>query len=85
MGGNVWEWNDLNGEVGGIRELRGGELRLSTLQTSSSAQFGIQSFDPSAAEDYWVGFRLASVAVPEPSVSVILVLAGGMMLRRRRH
>jgi formylglycine-generating enzyme required for sulfatase activity len=84
MGGNVWEWNDLDGNAGGLRELRGGELRLSTAQTSSSAQFGIQSFDPSAAEDYWVGFRLASVAVPEPSTSLLLVLASGMLLIRRR-
>lgn len=84
MGGNVWEWNDLDGDAGGIRELRGGELRLSADQTSSSAQWGIQGIDPSAAEDYWVGFRLASVAIPEPSASVLLVLAGGMLLIRRR-
>lgn len=85
MGGNVWEWNDMNGEAGGNRELRGGELRLGTDQTSSSAQWGIQSFDPSAAEDYWVGFRLASVPIPEPSACLLLLLSGAMMLRRRRH
>lgn len=84
MGGNVWEWNDMAGNAGGSRELRGGELRLSTLQTSSSAQYGISSFDPSAAEDYWVGLRLASVAVPEPSTSLLLILASGMLVIRRR-
>jgi hypothetical protein len=86
MGGNVWEWNDMDGEAGGLRELRGGELRLSTAQTSASAQFGISSYDPSAAEDYWVGFRLASsaVAVPEPSASILLLLTGGILLIRRR-
>jgi formylglycine-generating enzyme required for sulfatase activity len=85
MGGSVWEWNDLNGEAGGTRELRGGELRLSTEQTSSSAQYGVQTFDPSAAEDYWVGFRLAGAAVPEPSSSLLVMLASGMLFFCRRR
>jgi sulfatase modifying factor 1 len=87
MSGNVWEWNDLNGQAGSTRELRGGTYRDDTSYMSSSAIWGVYSFDPSAAEDSYVGFRLASLAasaIPEPASSTLLILTSGMMLIRRR-
>ena len=84
MNGNVWEWNDLDGEAGGQRELRGGHYREPLDYTSSSHIWGNFSIDPSAAEDPYVGFRLASVAVPEPASSLLVLLSGGLLFLRRR-
>ncbi len=84
MNGNVWEWNDLDGKAGAQRELRGGHYREPLDYTSSSHIWGNALFDPSAAEDPYVGFRLASVAVPEPTSSLLVLLSGGLLFLRRR-
>jgi sulfatase modifying factor 1 len=85
--GNVFQWNDLDGLAasGSSRELRGGGWSTNSgpFYLSSSSSF---SFDPSF-ELNSTGFRLASVAVPEPSTWV-MGLAGiacvGWGVRRRR-
>jgi hypothetical protein len=85
MGGNIWEWNDLTGAAGSTRQLRGGYWSsFSAFNLSSAASNDI---DPST-EEFGFGFRLASVAVPEPSTWVMaaggLACAGWCAGRRRR-
>ena len=72
MSGNLFEWNDLTGDLvgdaGSSRGLRGGGWYSSPFDLSSS--FG-DAHDPSF-EYFSIGFRLASpVAVPEPSTWVM--------------
>ncbi len=77
MMGNVWEWNETL--IGSNRRLRGG---------SYYGHYGscLRSSAPSIyfpyAEDYGVGFRVASV--PEPCTLVLLSLGGLTLMRRRR-
>jgi len=88
MGGNVYEWNDLDGLAasGSSRGLRGGDWGGDgAVGLSSSSR---STFAPSL-ETSVIGFRLASpVAVPEPST---LGLASGVslcawwVLKRRRR
>lgn len=78
QGGNVWEWNDV--VIGSLQGLRGGSWGggdLGDLQAS-----GRGGSDP-ANEGSLIGFRVATV--PEPTVSVSLMLAGGMLLARRKR
>lgn len=85
QGGNVWEWNDAvieydDGFISGTnRGIRGGSF--------NSDQVGLQaSFrgdTHTTAEIGNFGFRVASV--PEPSGLVLSMLAGGMMLIRRKR
>ena len=77
--GNVHEWNDLVlDEVS--RGLQGGAwgnpLNIDLASTSRGA------FNPSIEYD-WLGFRLA--AVPEPTSILLSMLAGVMMLIRRKR
>jgi formylglycine-generating enzyme required for sulfatase activity len=77
--GNVHEWNDLVlDEVS--RGLQGGAwgnpLNIDLASTSRGA------FNPSIEYD-WLGFRLA--AVPEPTSILLSMLAGVMMLNRRKR
>ena len=82
QGGNVWEWNDAV-ISGSSRGLRGGAWDYSFddggLRSSFRDRYG---YDPSN-EFSSVGFRVASV--PEPTSMVLSVLAGGMMLIRRKR
>jgi hypothetical protein len=82
QGGNVGEWNDAVID-GSSRGLRGGTLlSLGGDLASSSRDY----YDPWLEDDSaYFGFRLASVAVPEPSSLVLTVLASGMMLIRRKR
>jgi sulfatase modifying factor 1 len=79
QGGNVWEWNGavifgmFHGRRGGAWNTYGGYDLLSS----------DRSFNGPANEDNNVGFRLASV--PEPTSIVLTMLAGGMMLIRRKR
>jgi len=76
QGGNVWEWNDAI--IGSSRGLRGGSFNFFEVSLrASNRSSGGPSF-----EDGGVGFRVASV--PEPSVTVLGLLASGLLLRRRR-
>jgi formylglycine-generating enzyme required for sulfatase activity len=78
QGGNLWEWNDAI--IGPMRGLRGGAF-------VSGSNFLAATHRPDALlapqdDSNQVGFRVASV--PEPSVTVLGLLASGLLLRRRR-
>ena len=77
QGGNVWEWNDA--VSGSVRGLRGGSWDGSEYDLRSSDRI---DFDPSF-ENSFVGFRVASV--PEPTSVLLTMLAGGVMLARRKR
>jgi sulfatase modifying factor 1 len=78
QGGNVWEWNDAV-ISGSSRGRRGGSFGNfgSNLRSSSRG-----SVDPTN-EDSGLGFRVASV--PEPTSLLLTMLAGGVMLIRRKR
>ncbi len=77
QGGNLWEWND---EIffGSSRGLRGGSWGNSEYFLQSS---NLLDNDPTL-ENHTLGFRVA--AVPEPTVSLSLMLAGGCCSRGGR-
>jgi sulfatase modifying factor 1 len=77
QGGNAWEWNDSATE-GTYRGLRGGSWPSTVDQLSSSFSM---SQNPEFGDNN-VGFRLASV--PEPTSILLTMLAGGVMLIRRK-
>jgi formylglycine-generating enzyme required for sulfatase activity len=77
QGGNVWEWNDA--VTSSSRGLRGGSFR--SFEVSLRASTHINS-DPTS-EDSLFGFRVASV--PEPTSLLLTMLAGGVMLARRKR
>jgi formylglycine-generating enzyme required for sulfatase activity len=81
QGGNVWEWNDAV-ISGSTRGLRGGSWGDDGGFLDSLTRYG----DVPTFENYFVGFRVARVAsVPEPTSIVLTMLAGGMMLIRRKR
>ncbi len=77
QGGNVYEWNDAV-ISGSSRGLRGGAWGNGVLGLRSSSRF-----DGPTGESFSIGFRVA--AVPEPTSMVLSMLAGGMMLIRRKR
>ena len=92
LGGNVFEWEEssddlANSSVSSSRGLRGGGWGDFSLNLSSSARLN----DSPSGENFFVGFRVASLsssappAVPEPSMMVIGTLfgLGGLMAKRR--
>ncbi len=74
--GDVWNWNDA--VLDSLRGLRGGSWANSAFPVQSSAQ----GFVDPTSENNIMGFRIAT---PEPTVSVSLMLAGGMLLARRKR
>ena len=80
QGGNVWEWND-SVFFGSSRGLRGGSWGsvLGNLQSSGQNMRG----PGNGTND--IGFRIVISTVPEPTVSVSLMLAGGLLLSRRKR
>jgi formylglycine-generating enzyme required for sulfatase activity len=78
QGGNVWEWNDAV-ISGSSRGLRGGSWASAVNILASS---GRSDSVPSGEYDS-VGFRVASV--PEPTSLLLTMLAGGVMLARRKR
>ncbi len=78
QGGNVWEWNDAI--ISSLPGLRGGSWYFNEGYLLSSVR--VFGGDP-AFEDFNRGFRIATV--PEPTVSVSLMLAGGLLLARRKR
>ena len=78
QGGNVWEWNDAVMDSSS-RGLRGGWWYLTEFYLQASY---CSSSDPTY-EGSSVGFRV--VSVPEPTVSVSLMLSGGLWLARRKR
>jgi sulfatase modifying factor 1 len=83
--GNLYQWNDLDGNSGPLRGLRGGCWVNNAFDLSSSPRVT----DVPSREDGVIGFRLASpVAVPEPSAYAMalagIACGGFSMLRRKR-
>ena len=78
QGGNVYEWNDA--VISGLwRGLRGGSVFVNESPLRASDR---GTNDPS--DEYSVvGFRVASV--PEPTSLLLTMLAGGVMLARRKR
>jgi formylglycine-generating enzyme required for sulfatase activity len=78
QGGNVWEWNDAV-TSGSSRGLRGGSFGNleNSLRASDRTNGGPTN------ESGTIGFRVASV--PEPTSLLLTMLAGGVMLARRKR
>jgi hypothetical protein len=85
MGGNVFEWNDLTGDAGAYRGLRGGYWFNDSSYLSSSYR---STYDPSSVSHVGGGFRLAS---PVPEIdpnslgSVLVLVLGSLGLLERRR
>jgi formylglycine-generating enzyme required for sulfatase activity len=79
QGGNVWEWNDRV-IYGYARGLSGGTFLYDSLYLSASTS---TIADPTLELINDIGFRVASV--PEPTSLLLTMLAGGVMLARRKR
>ena len=82
QGGNVREWNDAV-ISGSSRGLRGGAWNASFDYFGYYLRSSIRTYNVPTSESNNIGFRVASV--PEPTSMVLSVLAGGMMLIRRKR
>ena len=78
QGGSVYEWNDTIRSSS--RGVRGGSY--SNLEDAMQASRPANGYAPTH-EFSVIGFRVATV--PEPTVSVSLMLAGGLLLSRRKR
>ena len=78
QGGNVWEWNDAV-ISGSSRGMRGGSFGNEEFDLRSSFRPG----NVPRNESSLLGFRVASV--PEPTSLLLTMLAGGVMLARRKR
>ncbi len=79
MGGNVFQWNEAL-ISGSNRGLRGGSFNsISNFLRSSFRDF----IDPTNELNF-VGFRVASISVPEPSTGLLAVLACGLMWWKKK-
>jgi formylglycine-generating enzyme required for sulfatase activity len=81
QGGNVWEWSESgadgsNSDTTELRAIRGGGWDVADLSSS------VRYVDGPAGESGNIGFRVASV--PEPSTAVLVLMAGGAWLLRKR-
>jgi sulfatase modifying factor 1 len=78
QGGNLHEWNETSID-GGFRGVRGGSWRKDVDSPLASAR---DRFNPAVNTDY-VGFRLASLAIPEPgTISILAIGCLSLSLRR---
>ena len=77
QGGNVFEWNDAV-ISGSSRGRRGGSFSNDVTILLASRNGGVPT-----GEDRTIGFRVASV--PEPTSLLLTMLAGGVMLARRKR
>jgi formylglycine-generating enzyme required for sulfatase activity len=78
QGGNVWEWNDAV-ISGSSRGLRGGSF----FDFGDLLSASVRNFSVPAYESGYGGFRVASV--PEPTSMLLSLVAGGLMLIRRKR
>ena len=74
MGGDVFQWNEAN--IDNYRGLRGGDWGSYSGDLASSSR---TDYAPTNENNVGVGFRVASLAVPEPG-SIALVVVGGLCL-----
>jgi formylglycine-generating enzyme required for sulfatase activity len=79
QGGNVYEWNDAV-VAGAYRGVRGGAWNNS-LVIDLEASLRYDDFPTS--ENHVYGFRVASI--PEPATATLTLLAGGLLLLRRKR
>jgi formylglycine-generating enzyme required for sulfatase activity len=79
QGGNVWEWNETPVDIFS-RRLRGGSFGGFSSFLKANYLF---NNDPTL-EDSGVGFRVASIGIPEPS-TIILAISGFATLSTRRR
>jgi len=77
--GDVYEWTD--GVIGSSQVLRGGSW--SNTGGASTLQASARNSNSPTTEFPGYGFRLA--AVPEPTVAVNLIVAGGLLFARRKR
>ena len=83
QGGNIFEWNESafdgsNSSSSENRAIRGGSWGSSENNLRSSGRVN----DDPAFEFFFIGFRVASG--PEPSTAVLVLMAGGAWLLRKR-
>jgi formylglycine-generating enzyme required for sulfatase activity len=83
QGGNVFEWTEsafagTNSSSSVARAIRGGSWLGSEVSLRSSTR----NFNGPTGESNFIGFRVASV--PEPSTAVLVLMAGGAWLLRKR-
>jgi len=83
QGGNVFEWNEsaldgTNSSSSENRAISGGEWANAAGPLRSSSRY---NSDPTTEQNL-IGFRVASV--PEPSTAVLVLMAGGAWLLRKR-
>ena len=78
QGGNVWEWNDAV-IPGSSRGLRGGAFNIA----ENGLRASTRNNNVPSSELNFLGFRVASV--PEPTSLLLTMLAGGVMLARRKR
>ena len=80
--GNVWEWNENLVASSTARRIRGGSFSVSAFSSSAL----VRNLNTPAFEGDFIGFRVASRSVPEPSsLCLILGLLGVGSLRRNRR
>ena len=79
QGGNVWEWNEAL-ISGSVRGARGGSWFNNPFNLQAADR---NSADPSVESDY-LGFRVVSIAVPEPSTTLLAVVAFAALPRCRK-
>ena len=88
----MWEWNDA--VISSSRGLRGGSFQRAPIEENPEGLRPLRAYvrasgvptyenDDPSVEGYYIGFRVATV--PEPTVGVSLILAGGLLLSRRKR
>jgi formylglycine-generating enzyme len=82
QGGNVWEWTEHIAGTGRFRAMYGGSWANydSAHALSSSGQGSTEA----VTEFYDIGFRVARIPVPEPSMCFLFTLGVGSILTLRR-
>jgi len=83
QGGNVWEWSESasdgsNNSASGDRAVRGGFWLNTVFDVRSSGRLVVVP----TVEVGGIGFRVASI--PEPSTTLLVLMAGGALLLKKR-
>lgn len=90
QGGNVWEWNETawdgsNNAADEKRGLRGASWDYWEVSAGDMNAGYFAAISPSEVWDNSMGFRVASVSVPEPSTGLLVALGlSGLLLKRRK-